>query len=287
MTNGFSLTELLVVIAVLAIILVASVVVFQSFTKKTDLNIFYSEIISTLNTARNKTLASEESAQYGVYFDDTSSPHKYVLFKGSNYSSREISFDEVHNLLSDIQFSDISFNGSEVVFERLDGNTDNHGSIIIRSLANNKPKIIYVYSSGEISSFQDSESGSGRASDSRHVHFDLGWNITGADTLKFNFINASQIEQVAMADYFTSTSFDWADEFTVSDDTQEFRIHTHQLDQTTLLCIHRDRNEEKNTQEVYIYIIQSGVEKEIVHYDNDQSATAYKGNYVWNEMQTQ
>ena len=103
--------------------------------------------------------------------------------------------------------------------------------------------------------------------------------------MKFDFINSGQVEQISMIDYFSLEDFDWEGEFLVNGVLQKFKIHTHQLDPTTFLCIHRDRN--NNTEEVYIYIIQSGIEKEIVHYDDDENATAIKGVYVWNEMEKQ
>jgi len=168
-----------------------------------------------------------------------------------------------------------------VVFKRLDGSTNNYGSLTIQSLSINETRNIYIYSSGEISTQSESVSGLGRISDSRHVHFNLlNWSITGATTLKFDFINAGKTELVSMADYFSGDSFDWEGQFTVNNKLQKFRIHTHQLNPTTLLCIHRDRNEEKNTEEVYVYIVQDSIEKEIAHYLADADDTVEKGLYV-------
>lgn len=287
--QGFTLIEVLVVIAVLMIILTLSVASFYTLTRRTDLDTTRDNIVSDLNAAKNKTLASESAAQYGIYFNNSSSPHKYVLFKGPGYILRDTSFDQIHNLPSTVEISSINLNGStnEIVFNRLEGNTNNYGAIVLHSLSTNETRDIYVYSGGGISTQPESVSGAGRISDSRHVHFDLGWSITGATTLKFDFINAGKIEQVSMADYFIPTGFDWEGEFVVNSVIQKFKLHTLQLDPTTLLCIHRDRNQGENTEEVYIYIIQGGVEKEIAHYDNDQYATIYKGNYVWNQMEKQ
>lgn len=286
MKQGFTFVEVLIVLAVLVIVSALSIVALHTLTKKTDLDTTRDNIISTLNIARNKTLASEEATQYGVYFDDSSDPDRYIFFQGQNYATA--SFEEIHNLPSSIEISSISFNGggNEVVFRRLEGKTDNYGSITIRFSATSETRIIYVYPSGEISAQPESVSGSGRIFDSRHVHFNLGWSIAGATILKFNFINAGQIEQVSMVDYFTPDGFDWEGEFLVGGDIQKFRVHTYQWD-PTILCIHRDRNQGKNTQEVYIYIIQGGIEKEIAHYDDDQYATVYKGTYVWNQMEQQ
>ena len=287
--EAFTLIEVVIVMAILIIVILLSITTLRLLTKRTELEASVNNIISTLNVARNKTLASEKASQYGVYFDASTIPNKYILFQGSDYISRDIDFDEIYNLPSSIEITNIGFSGggNEIIFNRLEGDTENFGSLTIYSSSSNKSKVIYIYSSGELSSKPESIPGSGRLSDSRHVHFDLGWSIVGADTLKFDFINASQIETVSMIDSFSSTSFDWEGEFLVDGVLQKFKIHTHQLDPTTFLCIHRDRNNNINTEEVYIYIIQSGIEKEIAYYDDDENATVIKGVYVWNEMEIQ
>ncbi|MFZ5559204.1 MAG: pilus assembly FimT family protein [Patescibacteria group bacterium] len=289
MKKGFTLIEFLVVFSVLMVVLVLSISTFFILTRKTDFDTCYDNIFSTLNLARNKTLASEQAAQYGIYFDTLSDPDRYVLFKGPNYTARDISFDEIHDIPLPLSISNIVLNGgvSEVVFNRLDGITNNYGFITIRSAATNEERTIYIYLSGKISTQSPPVSSAGRIIDSRHTHFDLGWSIAGATTLKFDFVNAGQIEQVSMAGYFSPAGFDWEGEFLVNNVSQHFIIHTHQLDPTTILCIHRDRNDGKNTEEVYIYIIQDGIEKEIAHYDDDLSASVTKGTYVWNQMDIQ
>jgi Tfp pilus assembly protein FimT len=287
--GGFTLIEIVIILGVLMIVLILSTSALYTLTRKTDLDTSRDNIVSTLNTARNKTLASEGSAQYGIYFDTSLTPNRYVLFQGPNYVSRNLSFDEIHNLSSSLEISSISFNGvnSEVIFNRLEGDTDNYGLVSIRSLSTNEIRIIYIYPSGEISSQPESVPGFGRISDSRHVHFDLGWSISGADTLKFDFINVAQIELIPMADYFTSESFDWEGEFLINDVPQKFRVHAHQLEPDTLLCIHRDYNKGESDQEVIIYIIDGSIDKDIAHYDDDQYKTVNKGIYVWNEMEKQ
>ena len=284
MKKGFTLIELLVVIGVLVIVLAISITAFFNLTKKTNLDVSRENIISTLNTARNKSIASEAASQYGVYLDTSTEPDRYIFFRGPSYAQRSVSYDKIYVLPSSIIILNLNFNGggNEIVFKRLDGNTNNYGSLTIKSLSTNEIRNIYIYSSGQLSLEPESVSGPGRITDSRHVHFDLGWGISEAATLKFDFINAGKIEQIPMAEYFTSTSFDWEGEFTINNATQEFRIHTYQLSPSTLLCIHRDRNKGKNTEEVYVYIIQGGTEKEIAHYDNDQYATVYKGASILN-----
>ncbi len=286
---GFTVIELLIIGSVMLIILALSASVFSTLYRKTDIDVFRDNIISTLKLARNKTLASEQTARYGVYFDTVSDPHRYIFFQGQNYTSRNITFDEIYILPSSLEIAEVNLNGEgkEVVFNRLEGTTFNSGVVAIKSKKSDEIRSIYIYSSGEISSQPEFVSGSGRITDSRHVHFDLGWDISGSTILRFDFINAGIVKEVSMTDYFSLEGFDWEGEFSINDTPQRFRIHTHQLIPTTILCIHRDRNYGSNNEEVYIYIVRDGTMREIAHYDNDEYATVTKGNYVLGQMEKQ
>ena len=106
------------------------------------------------------------------------------------------------------------------------------------------------------------------------------WECKEAN-IKFDFVAVGEIETVAMADYFNAdkTEFDWQGTFSfVAGVDQVLRVHTHSLDAfNTLLCIHRNRNYGQNDQEVIIYIIDGGMEKEIAHYLADEDDTVIEG----------
>ncbi|MDI6891342.1 MAG: hypothetical protein QMC83_10480, partial [Thermodesulfovibrionales bacterium] len=114
--RSFILIELLVIIGILLILVAIAIPNFRFFQKESDLANSAEEIINTLRLAQNKTLASEGASQWGVYFDNTTSPHQYTLFKGINYTSRDVNFDEVHKLPGSVEISEINLGGgSEVV----------------------------------------------------------------------------------------------------------------------------------------------------------------------------
>jgi prepilin-type N-terminal cleavage/methylation domain-containing protein len=287
--GGFTLMEILVVMGILVVVFLLSISVLSSLYKKTELDTAKDNIIALMKAAKNKTLASEQSAKYGIYFDTATDPDRYIFFQGLNYASRNIAFDEIYELPKTVEILSMSLGGSndEIVFDRLDGNTGNYGNIVIRSLKTDSTRTVYVYSSGEVSDRENIVSGAGLISDSRHIHLDLGWDMSGSTDLKFYFVNAGQTEIVPIADFFSFEEFNWRGQFWVNNEWQRFEIHTHQLIPTTDLCIHRDRNYGENNQEVFIYIIQGGTEKEIIHYDDNQQATATKGNYVLGQMEKQ
>lgn len=281
--------EVLVVTGILVVVFLLSISALSSLYKKTELDTVKDNIIALLKMTKNKTLASEQAAKYGIYFDTTTDPDRYIFFQGLNYTSRNFAFDEMYELPKTVEISSISLEGSdnEVVFDRLDGNTGNYGNIVIRSLKTDSIRTIYIYSSGEVSDQEDIVSGAGLASDSRHTHLDLGWDMSGSTDLKFYFVNAGQTEIVPITDFFSFDEFNWRGQFLVNNIWQRFEIHTHQLIPTTNLCIHRDRNNDENNEEVFIYIVQGGTEKEIIHYDDNQQAIATKGVYVLGQMEKQ
>lgn len=282
-SKGITLIELLVGIGILIILAAMSALAFRYFQRESDLNNSTKEIIAFLRLAQNKTLASEGASQYGVFFNTLTTPHEYILFKGSDYTLRDTSFDEIHKLPKTIEIYEIDLQGgSEVVFDRLTGTTSQSGSVSLRLISEpSRIRTIYIEGSGQVGLTSPSiPSDADRVKDSRHVHFDLGWSIKDAITLKFDFVSAGQIKTINMADYFNvgETEFDWEGTFSVGGVDQVFHIHTHSLDAfNTLLCIHRDRNNGKTDQEVVIYIVDAGVDKEIAHYLADPADTVNEG----------
>jgi hypothetical protein len=246
------------------------------------------EIAAVLKSAQNKTLASEGNSRWGVYFD--SGQNRFILFKGSEYNP-EGAENEINEISERIEFSSLDLAGGEnkIVFKRLTGETDQFGSVSLRLKESPEEiKTIYIENSGQIfTNLSSSPDDQSREKDSRHFHFDLGWSIQNATALKFNFIDSGQVKTQSMTAFFNpeKTEFNWNNEetpFVIDGGNQVFKIHTHYLDgSNTVLCIHRERGEEKNDQEVFIYIVDGGVDKEIAHYFADSSDSIAKGSYVF------
>jgi len=293
--KSFTLFEVLIVVAILVVLTVIALPNFRFFGKESDLNNSTEEIINVLRLAQNKTLASEDASKYGVFFDDSTDPHQYTLFKTLpplfDYVSRDINSDEIHQISKSVEIYSINLTGNQVVFTRISGEANQNGSVGIRLISEpTKTKIIYVENSGQVDLISPIiPSDADRVKDSRHVHFDLGWSIQNATNLKFYFPSISQTETVDMTNYFNvgKTEFDWEGKFTVNGVDQVFKIHTHSLDAfNTHLCIHRDRNQGKTNQEAIIYIVDNSIDKDIAHYLVDLNDTVDKGSYV-NTMEKQ
>jgi len=287
--NGFSIIEFLAVFAILLIIFVISATVFITLQGKSNLDNNNQQMIGLLRLARQKTLSSESASRYGVYFDDTVSPNQYTLFKGSSFTLRDPAFDDVHNLSKNIEIYEIDLSGGkEVIFSRITGEAFPSGNLKTRITESpSETAVVYIDNSGRVdTALSASPSADNLVKDSRHVHFDLGWSIQSATVLKFYFPAFGQTQTISMADYFNllKTEFDWSGTFPVGGADQDFQVHTHLIDPLThpytRLCIHRDRNNGKNNQEVIIYVVDGGIDKEIVHYLNDAQSTVIQGLYT-------
>ena len=118
-SKSFTLVELLVIVGIMITLTAISIPAFHFFQSESKLSNSAEEITNTLRLTQNKTLASEEASQWGVYFTTSTQLHQYTLFEGSSFASRTTSSDEVHQLPKSIEIYEIDlWGGNEVVFEK-------------------------------------------------------------------------------------------------------------------------------------------------------------------------
>lgn len=148
MRKGFSLTEILIVVAISIVLLTIVVSAFSGFNKNQSLNSTVSEVTSVLNEARALTLASYDNKAYGVHFQSD----KVILFKGNSFSSSDPS-NKTTTISSKISISDITLSGGgdNIIFQRLTGKTSQNGTITLSLISDpSKSKTITVEVSGII-----------------------------------------------------------------------------------------------------------------------------------------
>lgn len=141
--RGFSITEIIVVVAAVCILAVIVVVPLSSFRENQQLTNAVEETVSVISLARSKTLSSENFSQYGVHFETA----KTVIFKGTVYSASEPD-NIIFNMPSLIE---ISPSGSDVVFARITGKASNPRTVVLRVKNNTiKTKTIEIKSTGTL-----------------------------------------------------------------------------------------------------------------------------------------
>jgi prepilin-type N-terminal cleavage/methylation domain-containing protein len=231
--KGVTFIELMVVIGVLAIIFAMAVPSFIFFQKGSSLDNDAEEILNLLRLAQSKTLASEDSGQYGVYFQP---PGQFILFKGADYSSRDTSYDKTYSTSAAVEIYDGS---TEFVFDKITGFVDDPGYVSLRLISEpSDTKTIYVEGSGSSSLTIPSLPSGSKIGDSRHMHFEYTRLInTAAESITVT-VEGGESEDIPIADFLSSGQFLW--EGTV--DGQVLKIQTQRLNNPdTELCVHRDR----------------------------------------------
>lgn len=242
--RAFTLAEILLVVVFIVVMVGATVMVFSSLRDRASLESAAYHIISTLKKAQYNTISSKDLSGYGVHFEQS----QYVLFKGLTYAAGAPE-NEVYPLPPEITLASIAIaGGNDVIFQRIDGRTANTGSLVLQIGSNPSPsRVILVEASGNATLDQGVIFSDARLSDSRHLHFSLGWSVQNASTLTLIFgdiLLPEHTEVISMAPFFNGpkTEFNWSGTITVGGQNQMLRIHTHQLDALdTLLSIHRDR----------------------------------------------
>ncbi len=146
---GFTILELFIVLAIVTAIAFGSVSIFVNFRNQQALDKDTEMIVEILQQARSQTLTSQNASQYGVHITAS----KITLFTGSTYSSSDPSNKDFPLTPSDtILTITLSGGGSDVIFQRLSGVTNQNGTVVLSSVAAGKTKTIKIYKTGLIES---------------------------------------------------------------------------------------------------------------------------------------
>jgi len=123
--KGFSLIEIIVVIAILGMIASLGLFISMDFYKTYSFRQERTTIVSVLQKTRNLSLSNINESTHGVYFDG----NNYTIFQGTGYGVPNHDFDQVfeasHNISMeafDASNNPVSFPLS-VVFSQLSGNS--------------------------------------------------------------------------------------------------------------------------------------------------------------------
>jgi prepilin-type N-terminal cleavage/methylation domain-containing protein len=145
---GFTLLETLIALVIFSALLLIAVSHWSLLTKSQALSKDRLGAISMFEQARAMAVASKSNSGYGVNISSTT----VTIFKGSVYNPSD-SDNMFYNLNSLVQVYSISLagGGSNVLFERLSGNTSQSGNIRISSISDpTSSTTVTIFTSGVV-----------------------------------------------------------------------------------------------------------------------------------------
>lgn len=254
MRRGFTLIELAVVIAVIALVGALALVSFVNSRRVRDLVTSGQNVLSVLRVAQTKAVAGEAASPWGVRFEAS----RFILFSGTSFVSSMTT--TVYTLPAGIEIANIALTGGgqEVVFRRLDGRTVQSGTFDIRVVGSASQVFsVTIDASGRAYQTGTAPVTTGtRIIDARHRNFTLGWSIKNAVTMRLTFSDPPSpdtIVDVTMAPLAPRSDFDWLDTVVIGGRDQTLRIHALSItDTATVLSVDRDCR--KNNKKVVIAI---------------------------------
>jgi len=127
--SGFTLVEMILTVSLFALIFASVSVVFANMVNAQGLLSKGNEVVQSLREARSNAVAQRENSDWGVRLDNISSPHQYIVFRGSTYASRDTSFDQVIIFPESVELDNISIGGGQdIIFIKRTGRTSQSGS---------------------------------------------------------------------------------------------------------------------------------------------------------------
>lgn len=134
--KGFTLIELLIVIGIIGIIGAASTPYLSRFLTGGYLTTTTDKVVRTLRKAQTYSLNGKQNSVWGVHCE----PELLVLFKGSDYATRNPALDEKFNLpqtveivgLTDIYFQKLRGKPSETLIITISA-LNNQGTVTVNS----------------------------------------------------------------------------------------------------------------------------------------------------------
>ncbi len=144
--KGFTLLEMLIVLAIITIIAGISMQVFQSLYQDSALRAGGSEVYGALVSARSDTLAAQNDTVYGVRVSSST----VTRFIGASYTPGSAT-NKVYTFEGEVfATSSLITSGTNIIFERLTGEPSATGTIYIRDTNGTGTTTIVIHASGLI-----------------------------------------------------------------------------------------------------------------------------------------
>ncbi len=140
--RGFTLVEVMVVVAIVAVLAFLAAALSASSYTKTQLSVETDDLILVLRRAQSRTVAGYQDGTWGIHLTGTG----YTLFKGTTYAGRDTAYDEAHTYPPTITGTGLT----DVIFDFRTGKTSNTGTITLTLSVDGTTGTVSVNSNGRI-----------------------------------------------------------------------------------------------------------------------------------------
>ncbi len=148
--KGFTLTEILVVLAILTAIGILTPVLSMDGIRTESFNSEIDKIATILQKARLQSHNNINQRKHGLLISNSNgSVNKYILFEGNSYILSDKSKEVRYEVESPIHLSELS--KDEIIFEQLSGRVENYGDLIFENPETRKTSRIKINYEGQIS----------------------------------------------------------------------------------------------------------------------------------------
>jgi len=132
MRRGFSTVELLITVAIIAIVAGVTVPLYRHYQIRNDLELAVEQAIQALGRAQLLSQIAQEGSEWGFQVPTG------TLFRGRTYATRNANYDEVYAPPSTITASGLP----EVSFSLLDGMPSASGTIVLENILGDRRTIV-------------------------------------------------------------------------------------------------------------------------------------------------
>lgn len=141
-TNGFTLIEIIVVVAIVTILAGLSLPVFTYFQTFSVLDSAEQEVIQNIRYTQSKAASGQENSNFGIYINST----QYVIYKGDSYETRDASEDKLFSVPNNTILSGLV----DVNFEQGTGIPSTNGYIAVTHVMSGSYETISINEAGLI-----------------------------------------------------------------------------------------------------------------------------------------
>lgn len=130
MKKGYTLAEMLIVIAIIAILALISMANFVNRRNKSHLTSTVSAMAGLLREAQSRSVAQSSSTSWGVHFDNGTTPY-FALFAAPYSSSSHMGYYQLPAWVGYSTSSIAEGNSAEVTFSQVSGARNGSTSITV------------------------------------------------------------------------------------------------------------------------------------------------------------